>query len=146
VRKEGIMKTINDFIGHWPPEIKNARREKRLLVITPEKALKVIHGKTQKNKLTFFVSNERVHIGILTLNKGRFTDPEVHKGDEALWAIKGNVQIKIFKEGEGEKAVFTEVQMIRENQKFLIPEGYKHQYFNLSAGTSKILFAIAPCL
>ena len=138
------MKTIKDFIGNWPLEIKEARKEKKFLVITSEKALKVIHGKDQKNKVTFFVSNDKVHVGVLTLNKGRLTDPEVHKGDEALWAIKGNIQIKVFKEDEDEKAVFTEVYMVRENQKFLIPEGYKHQYFNLSKGTSEVLFAIAP--
>ena len=140
------MKTIKDDIGNWPPENGEARKEKRFLVITPEKALKVIHGNRQKNKVTFFISNDRVHVGILTLNKGRFTDAEVHKGDEALWAIKGNIQVKVFKENEDEKAVFTEVFMVRENQKFLIPEGYKHQYFNLSAGTSETLFAIAPKL
>jgi mannose-6-phosphate isomerase-like protein (cupin superfamily) len=140
------MKTIKDHIGNWPPETEEARKEKKYLVITPEKALKVIHGKKQKNKVSFFISNDKVHVGILTLNKGRLTDPEVHKGDEALWAIKGNIQIKVFKEDEDEKAVFTEVFMVRENQKFLIPEGYKHQYFNLSAGTSEILFAIAPKL
>ena len=140
------MKTIKDHIGNWPPETEEARKEKRFIVIKPENALKVIHGKEQKNKVTFFISNNRVHVGILTLNKGRFTDPETHKGDEALWAIKGNIQIKIFKEGEDEKAVFTEVFMVRENEKFLIPEGYKHQYFNFAAGTSETLFAIAPGL
>jgi len=138
------MKTIKDFIGNWPLETKQAREEKKYLLITPEKALKVIHGKEQKNKVSFYVSNDKVHVGILTLNKGRLTDPETHKGDEALWAIKGNIQIKVFKEDEDEKAVFTEVFMVRENQKFLIPEGYKHQYFNLSEGTSEVLFAIAP--
>lgn len=140
------MKNIKDYIGNWPPETEEARKEKKFLVITPEKALKVIHGKKQKNKVSFFISNDKVHVGILTLNKGRITDPEVHKGDEALWAIKGNIQVKVFKEDEDEKAVFTEVFMVRENQKLLIPEGYKHQYFNLSAGTSEALFAIAPGL
>jgi len=140
------MKTIKDYIGNWPPETNKARKEKEFLVIPPEKALKVIHGKEQKNKVSFFISNDKVHVGILTLTKGRMTDPEVHKGDEALWAIKGNIQVKVFKEDEDEKAVFTEVFMVRENQKFLIPEGYKHQYFNLSNGTSEILFAIAPGL
>lgn len=138
------MKTIKDFIGNWPPETEEARKEKRFIVIPPEKALKVIHGKEEKNKVTFFISNDRVHVGILTLNQGRHTDPESHKGDEALWAIKGNIQVKIFKEGEDEKAVFTEVFMVRENEKLLIPEGYRHQYFNLSAGASEVLFAIAP--
>jgi mannose-6-phosphate isomerase-like protein (cupin superfamily) len=138
------MITVKDLIGKWPLEIEEARRQKRLIVVTPDKALHVIHGKSQKNKITFFISNDRVHVGILTLNKGKFTDPEVHKGDEALWAIRGNIQIKVFQDGEDENAVFTEVFMVHENEKFLIPEGYKHQYFNLSAGNSEILFAIAP--
>ncbi len=140
------MKTIKDFIGNWPLETEEARKEKKFIVVTPEKALKVLHGKEEKNKVTFFISNDRVHVGILTLNQGRSTDPEAHKGDEALWAIKGNIQVKIFKDGEDEKAVFTEVFMVRENEKLLIPEGYRHQYFNLSAGISEALFAIAPGL
>ena len=140
------MKTIKDFLGNWPPDIGQARKEKRLLVVPPEGALKVIHGRKHKNKVSFFISTDKVHVGVLTLNKGKFTDPETHEGDEALWAIKGDIQVKILKEGEDEKAVFTEVYMVRENQKFLIPQGYRHQYFNLSAGTSEILFTIAPGL
>jgi mannose-6-phosphate isomerase-like protein (cupin superfamily) len=140
------METIKDFIGNWPVEIEEARKRKKLLVIPPEKALKVIHGSEHKNKVSFFVSTDKVHVGVITLNKGKFTDPETHKGDEALWAIKGDIQIKILEEGEDEKAVFTKVFMVRENQKFLIPEGYRHQYFNLSKGTSEILFTIAPGL
>ena len=140
------METIKDYIGNWPLEIEEARKGKKLLVIPPEKALKVIHGREHKNKVSFFVSTDKVHVGIMTLNKGKFTDPEVHKGDEALWAIKGNIQIKVLEEGEDEKAVFTTVFMVRENQKFLIPGGYRHQYFNLSKGTSEILFTIAPGL
>ncbi len=140
------METIKDYIGSWPLEIDAAREKKKLLVIPPEKALKVLHGRDHKNKVSFFVSTKKVHVGILTLNKGKFSDSEVHQGDEALWAIKGNIQVRILKEGEDEKAVFTKVFMVRENQKFLIPEGYRHQYFNLSKGTSEILFTIAPGL
>lgn len=140
------METIKKYIGNWPIETKQAREDKRFILIPFEKALKVIHGKDEKNKVVFFISNDRVHLGILTLNQGRNTDPEIHMGDEALWAIKGNLQVKIFKKGKDEKAVNTEIFMVRENEKMLIPEGYKHQYFNLSAGTSEVLFAIAPKL
>jgi len=140
------LKTIKDFLYNWPLENEDARRGKKILVIPVKNALKVIHGKEQKNKVTFFVSNKKIHIGVLTLNKGRLSDPEIHKGDEVLWAIKGNIQIKIFNEKNDEKELLTEVFMVRENQKFLIPEGFKHQYFNLSNNTSEILFAIAPGL
>jgi mannose-6-phosphate isomerase-like protein (cupin superfamily) len=139
------MKILNNYLENWPLEIENAAKEKRILVIPPEQALKVLHGKNERTKISFFINHEKVHVGIITLNQGRYTDPEVHKGDEVLWALKGNVQVKIFDEDEDEESIFIEhIFVVRENQKLLIPEGCKHQYFNLSAGNSEILFAVAP--
>ena len=42
---EESMKTINDFLGNWPPNTAEARKEKKHVHIRPEDALTVIHGK-----------------------------------------------------------------------------------------------------
>ena len=139
------MEILNNYLKNWPLGIESAAEEKKILVIPPEQALKVIHGKNEKTKISFFINCEKVHVGIMTLSQGRYTDSEVHKGDEVLWALKGNIQVKVFENEEDENSIFAEnVFLVRENQKLLIPEGFKHQYFNLSAGNSEILFAIAP--
>ena len=44
------MKTIHDYLGHWPQDLDEARAQKRLLHIPPEKALTVIHGKEHQTK------------------------------------------------------------------------------------------------
>ena len=85
-------------------------------------------------------------VGILTLTRGKLSDVEIHRGDEALWVLEGNIQIRAWKADDEEDTVFQSCHSLRTNDKFLIPEGYKHQYFNLSDGTAKILFTISPDL
>lgn len=140
------MKTINDFIGNWPLETEEARKEKRHIHIPPEKALTVIHGSEHESKVTFFISNKKCHVGKIEICEGRHTDPETHKGDEIFMVLKGKVQIVILSELKDEKAVSRKAYQLEEGGRFLIPEGYKHQYFNLSSGMAEILFTIAPDL
>lgn len=138
------MKTVLDNFGNWPSETEQARKEKRHLHITPDKAFSVIHGKEHPTKCTFFISNNRCHVGKFEICGGRNTDPETHKGDEILMVLKGSVQIVVLSELEDEAAVSRKAYAVEEGQKFLIPEGYKHQYFNLGKGLAEILFTIAP--
>ena len=140
------MKTINDYIGNWPLETEECRKEKRHIHIPPEKALTVIHGKEQETKVTFFISNSRSHVGKLELCQGRHSDPEIHKGDEILMVLKGKLQIVILSELKDENAVSRKAYEVGESERFLIPEGYKHQYFNLGQGMTEVLFTIAPGL
>jgi mannose-6-phosphate isomerase-like protein (cupin superfamily) len=140
------MKTIKDFIGNWPPNVDAARKEKRHILITPEEALTVIHGNEHESKFTFFISNEKCHVGKIEICPGKHTDPETHKGDEILMVLKGKLQIVILSELADEKSVSRKAYELEEGGRFLIPEGYKHQYFNLGIGMTEVLFSIAPQL
>ena len=140
------MKTINDYIGKWPVETDEARKEKRHIHIPPEKALTVIHGKDNPTKVMFFISNKKCHVGIMEICPGKNTDSEIHKGDEILLVLKGTAQIVILSELDDEEAVSRKAYEVKEGEKFLIPEGCKHQYFNLGSGMVKMLFTIAPYL
>ncbi|HEB30038.1 MAG TPA: cupin domain-containing protein [Spirochaetes bacterium] len=140
------MKTINDFIGHWPQGLEEARKEKRHVHIPKEKALTVIHGKENKTKFTFYISTDRCHMGKFEICAGKHSDPEIHKGDEVLMILKGRLQIMVLNELEDETAVSRKAYEVNEGEKFIIPEGYKHQYFNLGKGMTEALFAIAPGL
>lgn len=142
-----MINALNN-LENWPKNIAESVKNKEILVISEKEALNLIHGRENQNKISFYISNDKVHVGILTLTGGKFSDAEHHNGDEALWVLDGEVQIKLWKEEEKEEAenVFQECFHLNTNDKFLIPEGYKHQYFNLSSGSAKILFAISPDL
>ena len=82
----------------------------------------------------------------MTIPAGKFSDSEVHQGDEALIVLEGTLQIHIHEVNEDEKSVSHLAYKVLKDEKFLIPEGTKHQYFNLSGGVLKVLFAVAPHL
>ena len=74
------------------------------------------------------------------------TDVETHQGDEVLWVLEGNVQIRAWKDAEEGSPIFKPCHSLRTHDRFLIPEGYHHEYYNLSDGMAKILFAVGPKL
>jgi cupin superfamily acireductone dioxygenase involved in methionine salvage len=140
------MENYLERLGNWPENISESVKKKEIRVISEEDTIGFIHGKHNQNKISFYLSNDMVHVGKLILTKGKFTDIESHRGDEALWVLEGNIQIKVWKGDGTQDTVFQECHSLRTNDKFLIPEGYEHQYFNLSDGTAKILFTISPDL
>jgi quercetin dioxygenase-like cupin family protein len=132
------------LIGHWPLETEDARKEKLHVHIPPEKALKLIHGADNQTKVSLFVSNEQCHIGVHTIPGGKMTDSETHEGDEALLVLDGKIQVSVIESEADEKGVSRGCWVAQKGDAFLIPEGMKHQYFNLSKGVARFLFAIAP--
>ncbi len=68
----------------------------------------------------------------------RTSEPEIHEGDEALYAVSGPVTVFL-----PEKLDAYEVP---EGAVMLIPEGIKHQYQNLTDKIVRGIFSIAPNL
>ena len=145
VRYKGCNEeTMEDMVG-LTKNIEN-KNENRLVHITPERTLKVIHGTESLTKFNFYVSNERIHVGKFVICQGDYSSYEIHKGDEALYVLKGSVQIEIPSELEDKDAVSRTVYMVKEGQKFFIPLGIKHQYSNYRHGMCEVLFVISPKL
>ena len=140
------MKTIKDFIGNWSSGTDQARKEKRHTLIKPEEALTVIHGNENESKFIFFISNEKCHIGKFVICPGKHTDPEVHNGDEVLMILKGKLQVVVLSKLEDKAAVSRKAYELEEEGRMVIPEGYKHQYFNLDDSITEVLFTVAPGL
>ncbi|MCL5985621.1 MAG: cupin domain-containing protein [Actinobacteria bacterium] len=138
------MRNYLDYIGNWPVDTEDARKEKRFLHITPEKTLRLIHGSGNQIGVNFFISNSRVHLGTISLNGGKYSDYEKHAGDEAILVLKGTVQIVVSKDPPDADSVSTVSYEVNEGENFLIPEGYYHRYHNLAVGMSKLLFTVAP--
>lgn len=140
------MKNFLTNLGNWPINIKDAIKNKELLVVSEKEVLNYIHGEDNNNKVSLYISNDTSHIGILTIPGGKHSDIESHHGDEVIWVLKGNLQIKSWNKEDKEEGVFQKCYSLKTNEKFLIPKEYRHQYFNLEKGTTKVLFAISPKL
>ena len=70
-----------DMLGRYPISGVEARKNRRLIHIPQDKMLRLIHGKENHILVSFFVSNDFVHFGIIQIPKGIYSDPDTHKGD-----------------------------------------------------------------
>ena len=133
-------------IGNWPPETAKARKEKLHIHIPPEKALRLIHGQEHHTRMDLFVSNEQGHVGIHTIPGGKFADPETNAGDKCMLVLEGKMQVRVLQTKADESSVTTEAWEVKEHEVFFVPQGVRHQVFNLGKGTLRYLFTVAPGL
>ncbi len=137
------MKTNFQHMGRWPVEGPKARIEKRLIPIPGKDFLHFIHGEKNPAKVSLFVSNDYLNVGIMSIPEGRQSDPEEHKGDEALYVLQGTLGVKIFSRELGKKSVSHEGHRVRKDEEFLVPGNRPHQYFNFGTGVVKVIFGIS---
>lgn len=130
-------------LGTWPVPGPEAREKKQMIPVGSGQTLDVIHGEENHVLMSFFVSNDFVHVGKMTIPANGCSDPETHRGDEVLLCLEGTVSIFLPKEGQ-EEAVSTERYEVRTGERFFIPEGVNHQYFNLTAHICQVLLSVAP--
>jgi quercetin dioxygenase-like cupin family protein len=138
------MNTYLDKIGNWPSNSPELRRQGKLLHLPPDKMLHFIHGKENQTKVSFFLSNDQVHMGIQTIPPNQMSDPETHKGDEILLVLEGRLQVRVTDENDIPESVSHVAYEVNIGEKFFVPENMEHQYFNLSDETLRFLFAVAP--
>ena len=70
------MDNYLDHLGDWPKNVSELVKKKEITVITERNAINFIHGKENQNKVSFYLSNDMVHVGILTLTRGKLSDIE----------------------------------------------------------------------
>jgi mannose-6-phosphate isomerase-like protein (cupin superfamily) len=126
-------------LGKWPLPGEEARRKPvRMTVVTDDKALRVIHGKEHRIPITFYVSNDLIHLGKIAVPPHVFSEPESHKGDELVYALEGTLIIYLPKTIQSFE--------VREGEAFFVPEGVEHEYHNFTDKVIKAIFIIAPQL
>ncbi len=140
------MRSVLDKLGQWPISGPELRRKKQIAVIEGDQSLKFIHGKENHVLVSFFVSNDFIHVGTMKIPANQVSDAEEHRGDEVLYVLEGSVSLLISKIWEKQTPVTTERFEVNQRERFLIPEGSKHQYLNFSDNPVELLFAIAPGL
>jgi len=134
-----------DLLGSWPIAGPEARRKKRITVIRKNESLDLIHGKDNHVLVSFFVSNDFLHVGTMTIPANGLSDFEVHKGDEVIYVIEGAVSLLVQDDDSANAASLSRSRIeAREGERLLVPEGHTHRYFNTGEGPAKLLFTIAP--
>ena len=127
-------------IGKWPVEGKEARRTGEFFKIARENRLSTIHGKTFPVLISFYVSNDFLHLGELVIPSGgtgpRASEPDKHAGDAVLYVESGPITFFI---PETHEAFHVE-----EGEAMFIPEGTNYQCINYTGKVVKGIFAIAP--
>ena len=130
-------------IARWPIEGKEARKKPvKFYHIPRSKMLRTIYGQKHPIAYAFYVSNDLVHMGEFIIPSGgegcRASEPESHKGDEALYVKEGPITVFL--------PDTHETFQVHPGEAMYIPEGIKHQYINYTEKVVKGIFAIAPKL
>ena len=135
-----------EYVGHWPVDPEEARAKKRLIHITPNEHLHLIHGADQHILVSIVISNEYVTLGLLTIPPGGWSEIEDHDGEEALQVLQGTLVVRTFEPGEEldtEKASHMSLT-VHCGERLYLPKGMKHCYKNFGEDTIKAYFAVAP--
>jgi mannose-6-phosphate isomerase-like protein (cupin superfamily) len=138
------MDSYLDKIGHWPSNCPELRAQGTMLHLPQAGMLHYIHGKENHTHVSFFLSNDKEHIGIHTISPSHMSDAETHGGDEVLLVLEGRLQVRVAGLDDIPDSVSQVAYEVNEGEKFFIPEGSEHQYFNLSDRLLRFLFAVAP--
>ena len=138
------MEAAYKLLGKWPVSREELDKNKKMIRITPKDWLHVIHGQENHILISFFVSNDLINVGQIVIPPAKASDMEEHKGDEGLYVLSGKLMVRIFEDDDDLSSVSNSSFEVLEGQKFLIPEGYKHQYLNCTDRLVKVLFMVAP--
>lgn len=147
MKGDNEMKADNrlQLIGKWPVPGPEARRKKQIFVIKPAQTLDVIHGSENHMLVSFAVSNDFIHFGLMTIPSGVLTDLEVHNGDEVFYVLEGSISVLINSSNQSQAVTKSRFE-VNCGERFLIPERVSHRYLNPCMGVTKLIFGIAPKL
>ena len=127
-------------LGVWPVEGLQARQTSEFFKISRANRLGTIHGKTHPVSISFFVSNDLVHMGEITIPSGgtgpRASERDSHAGDAVIYVEIGPITFFL----PDTHAAF----LVEEGEAMFIPEGVAYQCINYTGKQVRGIFAIAP--
>ena len=142
------MEVLNKNIYKWPKELEEGRKNKELIFLPEADNLELVIG--QKNVYAFSViySSNEMTIGKMTLPVNRYSELEIHEGDEAIYVLKGRLLVNIYSDEENTNPnlVIRSIYEINKNEKMLIPKNYKHIYKNLDEENVEAIIVVGPKL
>ncbi len=141
-----LSRPENGIVGSYPCSARSALQAGRMFSVSPCEALRAVHGQKSRALVSLFVANEVISVGTVHVPPGTVTDPERHGGDEVLCVLSGELSLAVHESDQSAASVSVPRHEIREGERFLVPEGFSHSYYNSSNETVVALFAVAPQL
>jgi len=141
------MKTLFDGYGKLPVDPAKARQALELVKISPDSWKHLVHGRERHVHATVILSTDYAQVGQIRLFPGSFSELENHHGDEVIYMIKGKMAVRVVTTPDLEADAANANRQhfeLSEGEAFLIPEGYVHQYVNLTDKESVLFFGIGP--
>lgn len=141
------LKHSLDSLGNWPAPGPELRKARQLTIIRPEDQLSLLHGKDRHVRFSFVVSNDYMHLAVLTVPVAGVSEFETHQGDEVINVLEGELCVRIFNSADeqSDDATYPHFRL-NCRQKMLIPAGTRHQYLNFTNDVVKAYVAVAPKL
>ncbi len=140
----GLKRSL-DSLGSWPAPGPELRKLKQLVIIRPQEQLCLLHGKERHVLFSFIVSNDYMHLALLTVPVSGVSEFETHGGDEVIDVLEGELCVRISASADErtDDAAYPHYRLnLRE--KMLIPAGTRHQYLNFTNDVVRAYVAVAP--
>lgn len=133
--------------GKWPVDPVEAREKGHLIKITKDQWKHLVHGKKKHIHISVIASTDYAQVGHGNLPPNSFSELENHGGDEVIYMLRGKMAIRIVETPNMDEDLANANRRHYElctGEAFLIPEGYIHQYINLTANQAVFFFGIGP--
>ena len=141
------MAALFEDYGKWPVDPIECRKKRELVKISPGEWKHLVHGEKKHAHVSLIASTNYAQVGYVQLVPGSSTELENHKGDEVLYVTKGKMAVRIVwtKDLEADAANANHPHYeVSAGEAFLIPEGYIHQYVNLTEHEADFFFGLGP--
>ena len=141
------MKTLFDGHGSWPVEPARAREALELVKISPDRWKHLVHGRDKHVHVAVILSTNYAQVGQIRLYPGSYSELENHHGDEVIYMMKGKMAVRVVTTPDLEADAANANRQhfeLSQGEAFLIPEGYVHQYVNLTDEEAVFFFGIGP--
>ena len=139
---------MSDFFedyGQWPVNPTQAREKGDLVKITPQQWKHLVHGQNKHVHMSVISSTNYAQVGHVNLTPGSHSELENHDGDVVIFMIRGKMAVRIVEtadlQADAENANRRHYELCQ-GEAFLIPEGYVHQYINLTDAQAVFFFGI----
>ncbi len=133
--------------GKWPVDPVEARKKGDLVKIKPDQWKHLVHGKKKHIHISVISSTNYAQVGQVYLPPNSFSELENHSGDEVIYMMRGKMAIRVVKTPDLEEDAANANRRhyeLCQGEAFLIPEGYIHQYINLTTNQAVFFFGIGP--
>lgn len=144
--QEVTRKVLNKYIGIWQKRVQEGRENKKIISAPKSGNLDLAIGEKNKYLFSVIYPGEDLVVGKIALPPGKYSDPEVHEGDEIINVLKGTLIVTVFSEEENTNPdeVMRSCYKIEKGEKMFIPENYKHTYKNLGDENVEAIVAVSP--